>query len=185
MGMLIAWTLCNRGVVPGDTRFPQSILIVCPNLTVKDRLQVLRPDNPSGNYYDQFDLIPSQLRPLLNQGRVLVTNWHAFAPESPHAEAGGTFAVVNKGEEGADAFSRRVLHDLYGRGELLVLNDEAHHAYRPAPPEKAVKIKRKKGEQGLTDDESCDDRETPVRSLPNGKCCGRPRGREMIFASAE
>src|SRR5207249_929118 len=97
MGMLIAWTLCNRGVVPGDTRFPQSILIVCPNLTVKDRLQVLRPDNPSGNYYDQFDLIPSQLRPLLNQGRVLVTNWHAFAPESPHAEAGGTFAGVNKG----------------------------------------------------------------------------------------
>lgn len=158
MGMLITWTLCNRGVVPGDTRFPRAILIACPNLTVRERLQVLRPDNPAGNYYDQFDLVPSQLRPLLNQGRVLVTNWHAFAPESPHAEAGKNFAVVDKGEEGPDAFTRRVLHDLYGRGELLVLNDEAHHAYRPAPPEKAVKLKRKKGETGLTDEESNDDR---------------------------
>ncbi len=158
MGMLIAWTFCNRGVVPGDTRFPHAILIACPNLTVRDRLQILRPDNPAGNYFDQFDLIPSQLRPLLNQGRVLVTNWHAFAPESPHAEAGANFAVVNKGEEGPDAFARRVLRDLYGRGELLVLNDEAHHAYRPAPPEKAIKIKRKRGEAGLTDDESDDDR---------------------------
>jgi type III restriction enzyme len=158
MGMLIAWTFCNRGVVPGDTRFPQAILIACPNLTVRERLQVLRPDNPVGNYFDQFDLIPSQLRPLLNQGRVLVTNWHAFAPESPHAEAGATFAVVNKGSEGPDAFARRILRDLYGRGELLVLNDEAHHAYRPAPPEKAVKVKRKKGDVGLTDEESNDDR---------------------------
>ena len=71
---------------------------------------------------------------------------------------GRIFAVVDKGEEGPDAFARRVIHDLYGRGELLVLNDEAHHAYRPAPPEKAVKLKRKKGEDSLTDDESDDDR---------------------------
>lgn len=40
MAMLIAWTFCNRGRVPGDTRFPAAVLVVCPNLTIKERLQV-------------------------------------------------------------------------------------------------------------------------------------------------
>ncbi len=142
MAMIITWAFCNRARVPGDDRFPNAVLICCPNLTVKERLQVLRPDNPSGSYYDEFDMAPSQLRPLLNYGRVLVTNWHAFAPESPHAEAGGSHAVVNKGKERPDAFARRVLGDLYGKGKILVLNDEAHHAYRPKPADKA-KTKKK------------------------------------------
>jgi len=139
MAMLTAWALCNRGAMPGDTRFPRAVLAVCPNLTVKERLQVLRPDLGAESYYAQFDIVPTQLRPLLLQGRVMITNWHAFAPESEHAEGGKSYAVVNKGEEGADAFARRVLKDLYGLGEVLVLNDEAHHAYRPAPPEIAAR----------------------------------------------
>jgi hypothetical protein len=44
MAMLTAWTLGNRGKFPGDIRFPAAVLVVCPNLTVKERLQVLRPD---------------------------------------------------------------------------------------------------------------------------------------------
>jgi len=158
MAMLVTWTFCNRGAVPGDSRFPNAVLINCPNLTVKDRLQVLRPDHPGGNYYDAFDLVPSSLRPLMSHGKVLVTNWHAFAPESPHAEGGSSYAVVNKGEEGANAFARRVLKDLYGRGELMVFNDEAHHAYRPAPPEKAVKISKKKEAEESFGGESEEDR---------------------------
>ena len=141
MAMVITWTFCNRARVPGDTRFPEAVLICCPNLTVKERLQVLRPDNPKGNYYEEFDMAPTSLRPLLNRGRVLVTNWHAFAPESEHAESGQSFSVVNKGKERPEAFARRVLQDLHGRGKILVLNDEAHHAYRPKPAEKG---KRKK-----------------------------------------
>ena len=144
MAMLTAWTLCNRGAVPGDTRFPRAVLAVCPNLTVKERLQVLRPDLGAESYYEKFDIVPSQMRPLMLQGRVMITNWHAFAPESAHTEGGKNYAVVNKGEEGPDAFARRVLKELYGLGEVLVLNDEAHHAYRPAPPEIAAKSKRKK-----------------------------------------
>ncbi len=144
MAMLTAWTLCNRGAVPGDTRFPRAVLAVCPNLTVKERLQVLRPDLGAESYYEKFDIVPSQLRPLMLQGRVMITNWHAFAPESAHTEGGKNYAVVDKGEEGPDAFARRVLKELYGLGEVLVLNDEAHHAYRPAPPEIAAKSKRKK-----------------------------------------
>jgi type III restriction enzyme len=132
MSMLVAWAFCNRGRVPGDDRFPSAALIVCPNLTNKQRLQVLRPAD-SRNYYESFDIVPSMLLTELRKGAVLVTNWHAFAPESPHAEGGKTYAVVDKGEESNTAFARRVLGDLSARGRILVLNDEAHHAYRPAP----------------------------------------------------
>jgi len=147
MAMVVAWSFCNRGAVPGDTRFPSAVVVACPNLTVKERLQVLRTDGePEKSYYAIFDVVPGNLRGFLAFGRVMVTNWHAFAPESDHTEGGATYVVVQKGEEGADAFARRVLRDLYGRGELLVFNDEAHHAYRPAPPEKAVQTVRKKND---------------------------------------
>lgn len=132
MSMLIAWAFVNRGRVPGDSRFPNAALVVCPNLTIHERLQVLRPDR-ADNYYEAFDIVPSQLLPELRKGKVMVTNWHLFLPESPHAEGGKTYVVVDKGDEDADAFARRVLKDLYGRGPLMVLNDEAHHAYRPKP----------------------------------------------------
>lgn len=151
MSMLIAWAFCNRGQVASDDRFPRAALVCCPNLTVKERLQVLRPDKP-GNYYADFDLVPSRLRPLLGAGRVLVTNWHAFAPESEHAEGGKTYGVVNKGEESPDAFARRVLGELYDAAPLMVLNDEAHHAYRPALVVTA----------GLTPDEKAEREEATV-----------------------
>jgi type III restriction enzyme len=133
MAMLVAWAFCNRGQVSSDTRFPNAILIVCPNLTVKERLQVLRPEHTQ-NYYAQFDIVPTKMRPLLQSGKLFVTNWHLFAPESEHVEGGQSYAVVNKGPEGPEAFTRRVLGELYGRAVnsgLLVLNDEAHHAWRP------------------------------------------------------
>ena len=55
--------------------------MVCPNLTIKERLNVLRPGDPN-NYYEQFDIVPSSLRPELAKGKVLVTNWHWLAPEA-------------------------------------------------------------------------------------------------------
>lgn len=133
MAMLVAWAFGNRGQVRSDERFPNAVLVVCPNLTIKERLQVLRPDNPD-NYYAAFDLVPVKLRPLLNSGKLFVTNWHLFAPESAHMEGGKSYDVVNKGPEGPDAFARRILGDLYpaaAQSGLMVLNDEAHHAWRP------------------------------------------------------
>lgn len=130
MAMLIVWAFCNRGRAPGDDRFPSAALVVCPNLTIHERLQVLRTDRED-SYYQTFDLAPAPLVPELKKGRVLIGNWHKFAPEGPHIENGKSYAVVDKGEESADAFARRVLGDLYDRAPLMVLNDEAHHAYRP------------------------------------------------------
>jgi type III restriction enzyme len=85
-----------------------------------------------GNYYEEFDIVPMTLRPELAKGKVLVTNWHWFSPESEHTESGKSFVVVNKGEEAPEAFARNRLEDLYDDEPLMVLNDEAHHAYRPA-----------------------------------------------------
>jgi len=132
MAMLIAWAFCNRGRNPGDERFPNAVLVCCPNLTVKERLAVLRPERPD-NYYAAFDIVPVRLRSLMQNGKVLVENWHSFAPQSEHKEGDKSYAVVNKGAETADAFARRILGDLYDRMPIMVLNDEAHHCYRPAP----------------------------------------------------
>ncbi|HLV81863.1 MAG TPA: DEAD/DEAH box helicase family protein, partial [Chthonomonadaceae bacterium] len=133
MAMLITWAFCNRGRTPSDTRFPKAALVCCPNLTIKERLGVLRPDAAGEDYFTQFDMVAPQYRDLLGIGKVLVTNWHAFAPESPHEEGGKSYGVVNKGEEDDETFARNRLGDLADMGPILVLNDEAHHAYRPAP----------------------------------------------------
>lgn len=132
MAMLIAWAFCNRGRNPGDERFPNAVLVCCPNLTVKERLMVLRPERED-NYYAAFDVVPVKLRPLMQNGRVLIANWHGFAPQSEHAEGGKSYKVVNKGTETAEAFARRILGDMFDRMPIMVLNDEAHHCYRPAP----------------------------------------------------
>jgi type III restriction enzyme len=130
MSMVVAWAFCNRGQNPATTLFPNGVLICCPNLTVKERLQVLRPERPD-NYYEAFDIVPLKYRPLMQSGKVLVTNWHRFAPESEHAEGGKSYAVVNKGPETPDSFARRVLEDLYDRLPIMVMNDEGHHCWRP------------------------------------------------------
>ena len=138
MAMLIAWAFCNRGTKPGDVRYPRRVLIVCPNLTIKERLCVLRPGD-NDNYYDEFDLVPSTMRPELAKGKVLVTNWHILMPESSEVRVGGV-AVGHLGDETPEAFAKARLGDLWGDEPLLVLNDEGHHAYRPAPVERNSKL---------------------------------------------
>ena len=89
MAMLIAWAFCNRGTKPGDPRYSRRVLVVCPNLTIKERLSVLRPGD-ADNYYEKFDIVPSPLRPELAKGKVLVTNWHWLSPESEVIRVGAT-----------------------------------------------------------------------------------------------
>lgn len=137
MALLISWAFCNRGVNPNSKEFANAVLVCCPNLTVKERLQVLRPDNPA-NYYAAFDLVPVNLRPHLLKGKVLIENWHKFSPESEHKEGDKSYAVVNKGPETPETLARRVLGDLYDRLPIMVLNDEGHHCWRPASPDKRV-----------------------------------------------
>lgn len=130
MSMLIAWAFCNRGRNPSSTEFPSGVLIVAPNLTVKNRLQVLKPEEPN-NYYDEFDVVPSRYREYMNSGKVLVTNWHVFGRKSENLEGGDTYRVVQKGEEDSKAFTLDRIGELARRLPILVLNDEGHHCWRP------------------------------------------------------
>ena len=66
MSLLISWAFCNRGVNPNSQEFPNGVLVCCPNLTVKERLKVLRPEDPD-NYYSAFDLVPVNIRPHLQK----------------------------------------------------------------------------------------------------------------------
>ncbi len=128
MAMVIAWQVLNKLANPQDSRFSDAVLVVCPNLTIKERLQVLLPWHPQ-NYYQKFDLVPAGLMERLQQGRFQVTNWHLFLPRDDRR----TRSVVKRGPESDTAFCRRVLKELGTKRNLLVINDEAHHAYRPAP----------------------------------------------------
>lgn len=127
MALLVAWSGLNRIANRSDSRFTDQILVVAPNLTVKDRLAGdggLDPKHPD-SLYTQFDLIPPHLSGALGQIQVQVSNWHMLAPKEEPARS-----VVKKGPESDKAFTRRVLTYLSGNGKVLVLNDEAHHAYR-------------------------------------------------------
>jgi len=128
MGMVIAWQVLNKLANPQDRRFSDAVLLVCPNLTIKERLQVLLPWKPN-NYYDKFDLVPRGMMERLQQGKFQITNWHLFQPRDDSRSR----SVVQRGMESDTAFCRRVLKDLGNKQNILVINDEAHHAYRPAP----------------------------------------------------
>jgi type III restriction enzyme len=128
MGMVIAWQVLNKIANPQDRRFSDAVLLVSPNLTIRERLQVLLPWKP-GNYYDRFDLVPRGILDRLQQGKLEVTNWHLFQPQDDSRSR----SVVQRGVESDTAFCRRVLKELGNKQNILVINDEAHHAYRPAP----------------------------------------------------
>ena len=191
MGMLAAWSILNKVNNRSDGRFSDVVLVVCPNVTIRDRLRELDPHAGDASIYRTRDLVPQHLMPLLTQGRVLVTNWHVFEPQS--VQTGGVSAKVNKagvpirvvetiaiGSKSTTARGTRYLtqsaldrqiaagmlkvkkemrskdgtlakvmveslryiesdtslinrilgREVGGKQNLLVMNDEAHHAYR-------------------------------------------------------
>ena len=94
MGMLAAWSILNKVNDRSDARFSDVVLIVCPNVTIKNRLRELDPEGGEASLYRSRDLVPAHLMPLLTQGRVLVTNWHVFEPQA--IQTGGVGARVTK-----------------------------------------------------------------------------------------
>jgi Type III restriction enzyme, res subunit len=189
MAMLAAWSILNKVANRSDARFSDTVLVVCPNVTIRNRLQEIDPRNGEASLYRTRDLIPERLMPELQQGRVIIWNWHVFEPQGSAVggtgarvikagkaiEATETFTVagkttslhgkkyitpevldarVAKGElrvledktdkngrrtvkvlgtayvESDTASVNRVLSDAVSKSNILVLNDEAHHAYR-------------------------------------------------------
>jgi type III restriction enzyme len=140
MAMLIAWQILNKVTYPQDTRFSKNIFVVAPGLTVKSRLQVLIPSS-MGSYYEEFNVIPPGLSEKLRQGRVLIRNWHALNWETEEQLAKKR-SVDKRGAKSHEAYVREVLEEMAGAHNIVVINDEAHHAWR-IPAESKVKGLRK------------------------------------------
>jgi type III restriction enzyme len=128
MAMVIAWHILNKVANPQDARFSKNVLVVAPGLTVKSRLAVLEPAG-AGNYYEAFNIVPSALLDMLRQGKVLVRNWHALAWESEE-QIKRRRSVDKRGVKSDEAYTRDVLGEMSSARNLLVINDEAHHAWR-------------------------------------------------------
>jgi type III restriction enzyme len=77
MAMLIAWQTINAVRRPGSTNFTRGFLIVCPGLTIKDRLRVLQPNDPD-SYYAKRELVPPDMLADLERAKIVITNYHAF-----------------------------------------------------------------------------------------------------------
>ncbi len=141
MGMLIAWQTINKVMAPKDARFAKRFLIVTPGITIRDRLGVLYPERED-NYYRERDLVPSDLWDALLQAQIQIVNYHTFLPRDAkeiQGVAANTRKLLRGGRpESVDAFQEtpdmvaaRVLRGFGSdRGEIVVLNDEAHHCYQ-------------------------------------------------------
>lgn len=148
MAMIVTWQVLNALTYPKRNRdFSRAVFLVAPGLTVRERLQVLLPGHPE-NYYDLFSLCPNEaMRQRLNQAELLIENWHSLMPLKPQERS-----VVRKGAESDEAYVRRVLGRLADHKDLVIINDEAHHAYRK-PAE--LKVSRKQAEDlGIDLDEA-------------------------------
>lgn len=123
MAMLIIWQTLNSVHRPTDKRYSRHFLLVAPGLTVKERLSVLQHPDSTSSYYRRYSLVPDSLREQLKQATVSIHNWHTLVPFDDEA-----CGVVKKGLEDDGAFAWRILgHD---DRDIVVINDEAHHAWR-------------------------------------------------------
>lgn len=185
MGMLSAWSILNKVAQPQAAAYSDTVLIVCPNVTIRDRLRELDPNLDELSLYRTRQLVPLHRMPDLRRGEVFITNWHNLERRELGDVNGTSARVVKRGlpvdklrtvklggkdnlseadvrqqaltgafeiqrelfdakrhlaafevrevryYESDAAFLRRVLGNRKGRSSaILVMNDEAHHAYR-------------------------------------------------------
>ena len=140
MAMLIAWQTVNAVRRPQSSRFTRGFLVVTPGITIKDRLRVLQPNDPD-SYYRSRELVPSDMLPDLEKAKIVITNYHAFKlRDRMELSKGGRSLLQGRGEalttlETEGQMLQRVMPELMGVKNVLVLNDEAHHCYREKPGE--------------------------------------------------
>jgi type III restriction enzyme len=139
MAMLIAWQTINAVRRPNSKQFTRGFLVVTPGLTIKDRLRVLQPNDPD-SYYGNLELVPQDMLQEVNRAKIVITNYHAFkVRERLELSAGGRALLTGRTGDELNTTEtdgqmiQRVMPDLMGMSNILVLNDEAHHCYREKP----------------------------------------------------
>lgn len=139
MAMIIAWQTVNAVRSPNSRNFSRGFLIVTPGLTIRDRLRVLKPNDPD-SYYQSREIVPSDMLGDLERAKIVLTNYHAFRlRERLELSKGGRLLL--QGREGTPLNTletegqmlQRVMPELMGMKNIMALNDEAHHCYREKP----------------------------------------------------
>ncbi|MDE0227032.1 MAG: DEAD/DEAH box helicase family protein [Gammaproteobacteria bacterium] len=135
MAMLIAWQTINSVRRPNSPRFTRGFLIVTPGITIRDRLRVLKPNDPD-SYYASRELVPPDMLREIDKAKIVITNYHAFQLRETMDLAKGSRALL-QGRDGElstreteGQMLARVMPELMTMKGILVLNDEAHHCYR-------------------------------------------------------
>ena len=115
----LAWQTVNAVRRPQSRRFTRGFLIVTPGLTIRDRLRVLKPNDPD-SYYRSRDLVPHDLLPDLDRAKIVITNYHAFRRrERIEIAKGGRSLLQGRGpvpdtRESEGRMLRRVMPELMG-----------------------------------------------------------------------
>jgi type III restriction enzyme len=138
MAMIIAWQTVNAVRRPGSHKYTRGFLIVAPGLTIKDRLRVLQPNDPD-SYYLSRELAPGDMLGDIERAKLVITNYHAFKlRERLELSRGGRSLLQGRGPalstlETQGQMIQRVMPELMGMKNILIINDEAHHCYREKP----------------------------------------------------
>lgn len=139
MAMLIAWQTINAVRHEGSKNFTRGFLIVAPGITIKDRLRVLQPNDPE-SYFKTREIIPTEMIREVERAKIVITNYHAFKlRERVDISKGGRLLL--QGRNGQELITtetegqmiQRVMPELMGIKNVMVINDEAHHCYREKP----------------------------------------------------
>lgn len=139
MAMLIAWQTINAVRHPGSKRFTRGFLVVAPGITIRDRLQVLLPNDPNA-YYRSRELVPTDMLADVDRAKIVITNYHAFKLRERMSLSKGNRRLL-EGRHGDEVATletegqmiQRVMPELMGMRNIMVINDEAHHCYREKP----------------------------------------------------
>ena len=138
MAMIIAWQTVNALRRPGSPKFSRGFLIVTPGITIRDRLRVLKPNDPD-SYFKDRELVPQDMLEDIKRAKIVITNYHAFKlRERMEISRGGRSLLKGRGPdintlETEGQMLQRVMPELMGLKNIMVINDEAHHCYREKP----------------------------------------------------
>jgi len=135
MAMIIAYNTLNKLRYPQDTRFTDTFIVITPGITIRDRLNVLIPNDPQ-NYYRKRDIVSWSDFEEVKRAVVIVTNYHQLElRNNPKYQLGKVIkeaGLVNEDafKETPQAMLNRVFKSILGKPRVMVINDEAHHCYR-------------------------------------------------------
>ena len=144
MAMIIAYNTLNKIRYPQDTRFTDAFVVITPGITIRDRLNVLKPNETQNNYYRQHNIVSYQDFDLLQQATVFITNFHQLElRQNPRFQVGAVMkaAGILKDEavkETPNAMVNRAFKSILNKSRVLVINDEAHHCYREKPTQERL-----------------------------------------------